>query len=133
MRILVCYSNKPRGVAAIELAQEYASQWQAELDIVWAIRREKALAQKDIQEIEDELEGHLVQLFESSDIAYKIHLLIHTKSAGEQIVDFANQIKSNLIVLGLRKRSLVGKVIFGSNSQYIILNAPCPVLTTRRE
>ena len=133
MRILVCYSDKPRGVAAIELAQDHAAKWQAEIDVVWAVSREKALAQKGIQEFEEELEGHVTQLFESSGIAYKVHLLIHTTSAGDQIVDFAKQIKSDMIVLGLRKRSLVGKVIFGSNSQNIIMNAPCPVLTTRRK
>jgi len=133
MRILVCYSDKPRGVAAIALAQEHAAKWQAEIDVVWAIIRDKPLGQKAIQEFEDKLETHLAQLFESSDIAYKFHLLINTINAGEQIVEFAKDIKAQTIILGLRKRSLVGKMIFGSNAQYIILNAPCPVLTTRRE
>jgi len=133
MRILVCYSDKPRGVAAIELAQVHATKWQAEIDIVWAISRDKPLGQKEIQKFEEELEAHLAQLFEDTDINYKFHLLINTTNAGEQIVGFAKDIKAQTIILGLRKRSLVGKMIFGSNAQYIILNAPCPVLTTRHE
>jgi hypothetical protein len=41
MRILVCYDNKPRGIAAIELAQDHAAKRQAEIDVVWAISRDK--------------------------------------------------------------------------------------------
>ncbi len=133
MRILVCYHQKPRGVAAIKLAQDHAAKLQAEIDVVWAISRDKPLAHNPIQEIEEELEGHVALLFENSDIAYKTHLLIDTPNVGEQIVAFADQIKADLIVFGLRRRSLTGKMIFGSNSQYIIVNAPCPVLTTMRE
>ena len=133
MRILVCYSDKPRGMAAIELAQAHAVKWQAEIEVVWAIRREKALAQKEVQKIEEELEANVDRLFVGSDVAHNQHLLIHTTTPGEQIVEFAEQIKANMIVLGLKKRSLVGKMIFGSNAQYIILHAPCPVMTTMRE
>lgn len=133
MKILVCYNNKPRGVAAITLAQAYAAKWEAEIVVVWAISRDKPLKQKQIQEIEEELEGHLAQLFENCDMAYKVDLLIDMTTAGEQIVDFAEQVKADLIVLGLRRRSMTGKVLFGSNSQTIIMNAPCPVLSVRRE
>jgi nucleotide-binding universal stress UspA family protein len=133
MRILVCYDNKPRGIAAIELAQDHAAKWQAEIDVVWAISRDKPLVQKQIQEFEEELEAHVVQLFEGSAIKFTVHLLIDTIQAGEQIVNLAEQSNADLVVLGLRRRSMVGKVIFGSNAQYIIINAPCPVLTVKRE
>jgi nucleotide-binding universal stress UspA family protein len=133
MRILVRYDNKPRGAAAIKLAQAHAAQWQAEIDVVWAISRDKPLAQKQIQEIEAQLEEHVAQLFDGCDIAPKVDLLIDTTKVGEQIVAFSEQIKADMVVLGLRRRSMAGKAIFGSNSQHIIMNAPCPVLTLRRD
>ena len=33
------------------------------------------------------------------------------------------------IIVGVKRRSKVGKLVFGSNAQYVILEALCPVLT----
>jgi nucleotide-binding universal stress UspA family protein len=51
---------------------------------------------------------------------------------GEVITDMAKREKVDLIFLGLKKLSKVGKFLFGSNAQYIILRAPCPVVSVTR-
>ncbi|TDL32121.1 universal stress protein [Arthrobacter nitrophenolicus] len=47
------------------------------------------------------------------------------------ILDIANSREAAMIVLGLRRRSAVGKLLLGSTAQSILLNADCPVLTIR--
>ncbi|MGC5626916.1 universal stress protein [Georgenia sp. Z1344] len=47
---------------------------------------------------------------------------------GEDIVAVARESGARLVVLGLRRRSLVGKLLMGSNAQKIMQNAPCAVL-----
>jgi nucleotide-binding universal stress UspA family protein len=49
----------------------------------------------------------------------------------EDLVAYAKEQGIDEIAIGIRKRSKVGKLIFGSTAQYLILNAPCPVITVR--
>ena len=51
--------------------------------------------------------------------------------AGEDLVQLANERQVDEIIIGLRRKSKVGKLIFGSTAQYVVLNAPCPVVTVK--
>jgi nucleotide-binding universal stress UspA family protein len=52
---------------------------------------------------------------------------------GEQIVDLAEDVGADLVVVGGRKRSPTGKAVFGSTAQEVMLSAPCPVTFVRGE
>ena len=52
-------------------------------------------------------------------------------SEGERIVELAETVDADLIVVGGRKRSPAGKAIFGSTAQEVMLNSPCPVTFVR--
>jgi nucleotide-binding universal stress UspA family protein len=54
-------------------------------------------------------------------------------SEGEVVVDLAEELSADLVVVGGRRRSPTGKALFGSTAQEIILNAPCPVTFVREE
>jgi len=57
--------------------------------------------------------------------------LISGLDFGEDIVEFAEQNKADEIIIGIRRKSKVGKLIFGSTAQYVILNASCPVVSVK--
>jgi nucleotide-binding universal stress UspA family protein len=48
-----------------------------------------------------------------------------------RIVQYLQEVDAEYAVVGVHKRSPVGKAIFGSVSQSILLNADCPVLAVR--
>jgi nucleotide-binding universal stress UspA family protein len=49
----------------------------------------------------------------------------------DAVVQVAQRREARLLVLGLRHRTAVGKVVFGSTAQRILLDATCPVLAVK--
>jgi nucleotide-binding universal stress UspA family protein len=49
----------------------------------------------------------------------------------EDLISIAEEVEAELIVIGLRRRTPVGKLILGSNAQRILLDASCPVLAVK--
>ncbi|MCA0437508.1 MAG: universal stress protein [Austwickia sp.] len=47
------------------------------------------------------------------------------------LVQIAEETKAELIVIGLRRRTPVGKLLLGSNAQRVLLEAGCPVLAVK--
>jgi nucleotide-binding universal stress UspA family protein len=70
-------------------------------------------------------------LFEEDNILCNTHLLIRGLSAGEDLIEFANENKIDQIIVGVKRRSKVGKLLMGSTAQYVILQAQCPVVTVK--
>ena len=50
---------------------------------------------------------------------------------GDEVVSLAEEVDASLIVIGLRRRTPVGKLIMGSVSQRILMGAHCPVLAVK--
>jgi nucleotide-binding universal stress UspA family protein len=66
-----------------------------------------------------------------SDVAWKLHLQSVSGDVGDAIVDLTDQLGPDLLVVGARRRSPVGKALLGSVTQTIILEANVPVLVVK--
>lgn len=56
-----------------------------------------------------------------------------TDAKGRQLVALAEELDADMLVVGGRKRTPVGKAVFGSLAQDVLLEAPCPVLFVREQ
>lgn len=126
---MVCYQDTEIARAALRLAQKYAQQWNVTIDVVATHKREAPLEPSVIKEMEDNFQVQIKELFDNSNVSYQFHLLVDIHSHGEQLVKFSENKDYEFIFIGISKRSKVGKLLFGSTAQYIILNAPYPVIT----
>jgi nucleotide-binding universal stress UspA family protein len=75
----------------------------------------------------------LQKRFEAEGIVCSTELLVRGLAPGEDIVKYAKERKVDTIIIGVKSRSRASKLLFGSNAQYTILNAPCPVVTVKSE
>lgn len=66
-------------------------------------------------------------------IVVDVRVLDERHDVAEDLIAVATETSAEVIVIGLRRRSPVGKLILGSNAQRILLDSPCPVLAVKSE
>ena len=134
MKILVGYDYSTVTQDVLALAKQQAQAFKAEVHLLRSLERnpelQRELRRDTIQQAEQNLD-HVKREFATLGLDCDTHVVVSALSAGEDIVQFAEQNSIDLIVIGVRRRSKVGKLLFGSNAQLIILTAPCPVLTVK--
>jgi nucleotide-binding universal stress UspA family protein len=131
MKILVGYDGSNMAKAALELAKERAKVRGAKIDVVNCMEQSRNLEYEEIRKAEQNLEGEVHHILNPANVSYETHLLISGQEPGESLVEYAEQNKSDEIIIGIQRRSKVGKLMFGSTAQYVILNAPCPVVSIK--
>ena len=70
---------------------------------------------------------------EESGVEHDIRQLVRGFEPAEDLISIAEANNAELLVIGLRRRSPVGKLILGSNAQRVLLDAPCPVLAVKAQ
>lgn len=128
MKILVRYIENNRTL--LQLAAKHAKAFNSEILVVTPLIGEECKEQNKILEAEQNLEYAKI-FFAEQNISSETFLLARGNFEGEILVSFAIENGVEEIILGVKNRSKVGKFIFGSTAQHIILNALCPVTTLR--
>jgi len=130
MIFLVGYDGSNSAKEALNLVAQYAKPFEAMVEVIASIEGGSAKEEGEVQQAREDLEFAEAQLKEEG-ITVKTRLLVRGMPPGEDIVNFAEDNTVDAIFIGIKRRSKVGKLLFGSNAQYIILNAPCPVMTVK--
>ena len=130
MKILVGYDGSAPSKEALNLARKHAAAFGATVDVVTSMEGGTGNQQEEIEKAERGLEW-AKSLFADKNILCNSHLLIRGMSPGEDLVEFAKDNKVDEIVVGVKRRSKVGKLLLGSTAQYVILYAHCPVVTVK--
>lgn len=128
--IVVGYVPKPEGKAALKRAIEEAKLRGSRLVVVNSHRGGREFDRDDAIETESQL-AEVDSLLREAGAEHEVRQLIRGMDPAEDLVNVAGEVDAELIVIGLRRRSPVGKLILGSNAQRVLLDAPCPVLAVK--
>jgi len=80
---------------------------------------------------EDQDLDSLTARLTSDGVEHSVQQIESGESVADLLLGIAEQAQARMIVVGLRRRSPVGKALLGSTAQSVILGANCPVLTVR--
>lgn len=128
MSVVVGYVPTPEGESALRHALEEARGRGVGLLVVNTSRGD-ALVDKRFAD-EEQLRV-LKDRLAASGVDHELIHGIHGREAAEEILSVASDRRADLIVVGLRRRSPVGKLLMGSTAQRVLLEASCPVLAVK--
>ena len=132
MTIVVGFVPTNEGRAALRRAAEEARTRSTRLVVINSNRGGKDLAAEDAERYESELATVQRELTEAG-VEHEVRQLVRGLEPAEDLIAVAEETQADFIVIGLRRRTPVGKLILGSNAQRILLDAPCPVLAVKAD
>lgn len=128
--IVVGFVPKPEGYAALQRGIEEARLRDASLVVVSSHRsrdmstpEQNASVEAEVSEVEQELQA--------SGVAFEVRQTVRGLEPAEDLIAVADEVGAELIVIGLRRRTPIGKLILGSNAQQVLLDAAAPVLAVK--
>jgi len=128
--VVVGYVPTKEGRAALRRASEESLLRRTKLIVINSSRGGKDYDGQEAQRFEAELVTVKGQLDEGG-VEYEVRELVRGKEPAEDLIEVANKVNADFIVIGLRRRNPVGKLILGSNAQRILLDASCAVLAVK--
>jgi nucleotide-binding universal stress UspA family protein len=130
VNILVAYDGSKAADNALKLAGRYAGAFGAKVHIVTSMKGGHEVPRDDFEKAEKKL-SHAGNLVKKEGISCETHLTVRGFEPGEDLIEYAKENRIDQIIVGIKKRSKVGKLVFGSTAQYVILEAPCPVVSVK--
>ena len=127
MTVVIGYIPNQYGEAALHLGLQEAATRQMRVVVVNASRGDayvdkKFVTEKDLTDLDERLTA--------AGVDHRVHQAVAV-DVGAEIVRVAEESHAELVVIGIRPRSAVGKMLMGSVALTVITEAPCPVLTVR--
>lgn len=127
MTIVVAFADTPPGHTALRLAAAEAVLRKSAVVVVPAVR-DLDVAVEQARDII----GSAIDAVERAGGPVQVRTS-ELHDPADAVIQVAQQVEAELICLGLRHRSPVGKLLLGSTAQRILLDATCPVLAVKAD
>lgn len=129
--IVVGYVPSPEGEAALDRAVDEARLRGSSLLVVNSQRGGRTADYQELALTDEQVEAIHARLHDAG-VEHDVRGLVRGNDPADDLVGIADEVGAEMIVIGLRRRTPVGKLIMGSNAQRILLDASCPVLAVKK-
>jgi len=126
--IVVGYVPKPEGEAALERAVDEARLRGEDLVVV---NSSSGGSYADASWATDEQLAAVRERVEAAGVRYELVHSVVGREPADHVVEVTQKAEASLLVIGLRRRTSVGKFLMGSSASMILMHAPCPVLAVK--
>jgi nucleotide-binding universal stress UspA family protein len=130
--IVVGYVPTKEGRAALRRAADESLLRKSKLIVINSQRGGRDFDADEAQRFEAEL-ARIQSELDAEGLEHEVRQLVRGNEPAEDLIAVAESEKAEFIVIGLRRRTPVGKLILGSNAQRILLDASCPVLAVKAD
>jgi nucleotide-binding universal stress UspA family protein len=130
MKFLVGYNGSGEAKAALSLARDFAKTFTARVYVMSSLEGGAGEKVEDIAQAEKNLRD-AKDFFDEQGVECETHQMARGLTPGEDLVRFAEENQIDQIFVGIEKKSRTSKLILGSTAQFVILKAPCPVITIK--
>jgi nucleotide-binding universal stress UspA family protein len=130
--IVVGYVPTKEGRAALRRAADESLLRKSKLIVINSQRGGRDFDADEAQRFEADL-ARIQSELDAEGLEHEVRQLVRGNEPAEDLIAVAESEKAEFIVIGLRRRTPVGKLILGSNAQRILLDASCPVLAVKAD
>ena len=128
MTVLVAYVPTPEGEAAYAAALREA---QRRAEPLVLLNSPRGGAPMSADAASPSVVQDMTARAQASDVELQVRQAPHAGELADEVLRVAQETDASVIVIGLRRRSPVGKLLMGSNAQRILLDADRPVLAVK--
>ncbi len=128
MTVVVGYIPGELGEAALDAAVEEAARRDTGVVVVNTTRADRLV---DPRYAQPEEMAALAERLAAAGVPVEVRHFTSSDLAATDVLRTAQEVAAELIVIGLRHRTPVGKLLLGSTAQTILLDASCPVLAVK--
>ena len=126
--VVVGYVPNPRGRAALGHAIRESRLRGARLVVLNTSRGDALVDEEFLQG--DGLRGLTAEL-DAAGVPFEVRQPVRNRDVADELAEVTREPGAELLVIGLRRRSAVGKLLMGSAAQRILLDVDCPVLAVK--
>jgi len=146
-KIVVPIDGSKNSIEAADYAVKMAEKYESEVSVVYVVNIDQYLQalglyrlsypdsiKKKVEEAKAEAQKWFAEITKNAEqrrVRVKADVIDSPMSVVSTIVNYADQEKADLVVIGTRGRSGISKMLLGSVASGVVTYAPCPVLVIK--